>query len=112
MLKRAVQGGGPPSFYLFEGAGEQLQNGCDTYCEATVEVDHPRGALQLFCGLGGVLYDYHVGTGYLSVVVIVLRRRLLPQGRHKPSFLGSMCRVDVQAEFDLLMISALPTPTE
>jgi hypothetical protein len=41
------------------------------------------------------------GKGYLSGVVTNFKRRYLPQGRHNPSFLGTMCKGEAHGDFDL-----------
>jgi hypothetical protein len=36
-------------------------------------------------------------SGYLSGVVIKFNRQLSPQGRHDPSFLGTICKGEAMA---------------
>jgi hypothetical protein len=46
------------------------------------------------------------GQGYLSGVVTKFKRRLSPQGRHDPFFLGTMCKGDAHGEVERRMMPA------
>ncbi len=46
------------------------------------------------------------GKGYLSGVVTKFKRRLLPQGCHNPSFLGTMCKGQANGAFELQTMPA------
>ncbi len=46
------------------------------------------------------------GKGYLSGVVTKFKWRKSPQGRHNPSFLGTMCKGEANGDFDLWTMPA------